>query len=158
MIKSLAVIFVFILLAGCAKPDIKSKSALVTFVTKEIKVHDTAFVYIDNNRIDIEVYSAGNLIFELSSNAMVCINSLCLSDDEFSAKYLSEYYPKRVIQKIVSKKPLDIKDIKTTQAEDGFMQSAYEQNRYDISYIVKKDEVFFKDSINRVIIKIKDLD
>ena len=158
MIKNIlfaGVVFFFII--GCAKPDVSSRSAIVTFMAKGIKVHDTAFVATDGKETSIQVYSAGNLVLDITSASMVCINSLCLSDDEFCSKYLSEHYPKRLINTIVSKKRLNMDGIETIEYPGGFEQSIYEREKYDIRYSVKKDEVFFKDSMNRIVIKIKDI-
>jgi len=159
MIKTFFLVgLAFLFFAGCTQPKPLSKSAVVTFLAKGIRVYDTAFVATRGNEASIQVYSAGNLVLDITSASMVCINSLCLSDDEFCSKYLSEYYPQRIINTIVSKKRLDIEGISTTKTPDGFEQSIYDKEKYDIKYRVKKDEVLFRDRMNGIIIKIKDMD
>lgn len=159
MIKNFLLAGIFsLLIAGCVQPKPVSRSAIVTFIAKGIKVHDTAFVATDGSEASIQVYSAGNLALDITSASMVCINSLCLSDDEFCSKYLSEHYPQRLINTIVSKKRLEMDGADSMEYPDGFEQSIYEKEKYDIRYSVKKNEVLFKDRLNGIIIKVKDMD
>jgi len=147
-----------LLFSGCSRTPAVSKSSIVTFKTNGFRVHDTAFVTLGSNEVEITVYTAGTPVLEISSGSMMCINGECLDDDEFIAKYLSPYYPPRLIQSIAMKKKLEMEGIKTEDTPEGFIQTAQHKGLYDIRYVAKKGEVFFRDRLNGIIIAIKDMD
>lgn len=107
--------------------------------------------------VGIEVYTAGKLVLDIHAGSMVCINDSCLSDDEFIAKYLSPHYPARLLGTIARKELLEMGGDVTPRA-DGFMQRIISNGEYDITYIVRKNEVFFRDRENGIIIAIKTLE
>lgn len=154
---SLALVLLF-LFSGCAKSPGVSKASVVTFKTASFRVHDTAFVTVRKNEVEIAVYTAGTPVLQISSGSMMCINRECLSDDEFTAKYLSPHYPPRMIETIVNKQPLGMKGASTREQPGGFVQEISSKGLYDIRYVVKPKEVFFRDRLNRIIIAIKDMD
>ncbi len=153
----LIIITTFFLLGGCASPRPVSHPAVVTFKTSKLRIHDTAFVTLSGKDVAIEVYTAGTLVLDIHAGSMVCINGGCISDDEFIAEYLSPHYPARILGAIARKEVLDMEGSVTSRS-DGFMQRIIADGMYDITYTVRKNEVFFRDRINNIIIAIKILD
>lgn len=149
-------IITVLMMTGCARPQPISIPAVVTFKTPKLKIHDTAFVTLRGKEVGIEVYTAGKLVLEIHAGSMVCINGGCISDDEFIAEYLSPYYPARILGTLARKEPLDMEGEMTPRA-DGFIQRV-SKARYDITYIVRKNEVFFRDRKNNIIIAIRTLE
>ena len=153
----LLIAIILFILAGCTAPRPVSTPAVVTFKTPKLKVHDTAFVTLAGRDVEIEVYTAGTLVLEIHAGSMVCINGGCISDDEFTAKYLSPEYPARILGTIARKEPIDL-DGKIKRTDEGFVQRIVSKGLYDITYSVKKNEVFFRDRANQIIIMIRTLD
>ena len=147
-----------LLMQGCVQPKPVSTPAVVTFKSPRFKIHDTAFVITRGRDVTIEVYTAGTLVFEIEAGSMVCINGGCMSDDQFIAEYLSPYYPQRILASVARKEKLAFEGIETTMKPDGFMQRVQTPGMYDITYIVRKNEVFFRDRLNNIIIAIKILE
>ena len=154
---TLLLFITLIILSGCAGPKPVSTPAVVTFKTPKLKIHDTAFVTLKGRDVGIEVYTAGTLVLEIHAGSMVCINGGCISDDEFTAEYLSPDYPARILGTIARKEPIGL-DGEIRQTADGFVQKIVSKGLYDITYHVKKNEVFFRDRQNQIIIMIKTLD
>ena len=150
-------LLIALLLIGCAHPVPESRSAIVTFKAKGIRLHDTAFVTKTGREVEVDVYSAGEMVLRITTGSMFCINGQCLSDDEFTAKYLSPYYPPRLIGDILQKVPLDIEAEVEPMVNGGFTQQEYRRDQYDIRYVVQPDSVLFKDLLNGIIIAVKDL-
>lgn len=144
--------------SGCARPEPVTHSAVVTFKTPGFRIHDTAFVTVQGRDIAIVVYNAGTPVFDISTGSMVCINGKCLSDDEFIADYLSPYYPSRIFSRIAAKEVLEMDGSTMQKRPDGFVQHIKVDGQYDIDYIVKRNEVFFRDRANNIIIAIRELE
>ena len=152
-------IFIFILLIiffGCAKPIPKSKSIIILFKTKHFRIYDTAFMKNSGNSTEIEVYKAGSLAFRIYAGSMVCIDSSCMDESEFSAKYLSPYYPQDFLKDLISGNRLEFDGVKRAELKNGFIESA-KNSKYDIIHKVNKNEIFFRDKKNRVLIKIRNI-
>lgn len=157
MRTALSLLVVLVLMIGCARPVPESRPAIVTFKAKGIRLHDTAFVTKTGREVEVDVYSAGQLVLQISTGSMLCVNGRCLSDDEFTAEYLSPFYPPRVVGSILQKVPLDIDARPEPLESGGFTQQEYREGEYDIRYRVGPDSVLFKDLVNGVIIAVKDL-
>ena len=140
---------------SCTNPKPLTKSAVFLFKTKKIRVNDTAFINVKGDEITIDVYSGGANSFSLVLSSMICIDNLCLSSDEFTYRYLNEYYPDDILKNIITKKRLSFKNSKITKLPNGFKQVAKSQN-YNIVYIVTTNMVLFRDRLNGIIIKLKE--
>ena len=152
--SNIFLIIITLFFIGCAKPQITSHSAVVILKTKGFRVYDTAFVKQADKDISIEVYKAGVLSFTLFVGNMICINKECMDEEEFSAKFLNPYYPKKFLRDLFNKKILNFKNSKVIKLQDGFKQIAKTKN-YDILYISKNNSIFFKDKLNHILISCK---
>jgi len=160
---TLLAIFSIFFLAGCAtfgtqvqKPTIKTinKSTLITMKTKKFAFSDTGFYKRSPKLISIQAYSSGVGIGELKffkNDDLICVGKICNTRKWFTDNFLSRDYPPNLILNVLDKKPiLGRKNLQ--KIADGFTQ-----NIGAIKYKVSSSEIYFKDSANRIIIKIKDM-
>jgi len=155
-------IMIALIITGCGtfgtqvkKPTVKviNKSALITMKTKKFAFSDSGFYTNSPDKITIQAYSSGVGVGELKfykNENSICIKKYCNTKKWFTDNFLSRDYPSDLILKVLDKRPIfDGKNlVKTT---NGFTQ-----NIGAIKYRVSDSEIYFKDSANRLIIKIKD--
>ena len=142
LFSSLISIFFFI---GCAT---KTTPVYVSIKSPEIRVSDEGFLKEGYGYKEIVIYKAGSVPVKLLlKENRICVNNKCYNKYMFVKKYFRGY-EKDFFDKILSKKPLSLKNIQKTG--DGFVQ----KSKY-ITYIVKKNSVLFKDRKNHIIIFIK---
>ncbi|MCV6608519.1 MAG: hypothetical protein OIF32_09915 [Campylobacterales bacterium] len=157
-IKKVVIFFIFsIFLASCSlnKP-IVSNSYLVVLKTQKIKFADSGFLDIWENSAKISAYFAGKSLLNLEfGSSFVCIDYGCITKSEFNKDFLNESYYDNLFLDVVQKKTLDL-DGEVVNKEFGFVQKI-KNEKFDIVYRVSKDETFFRDRQNNIIIKFKEL-
>ena len=142
LFSSLISIFFFI---GCVT---KTTPVYVSIKSPEIRVSDVGFLKEGYGYKEIVIYKAGSVPVKLLlKENRICVNNKCYNKYMFVKKYFRGY-EKDFFDKILSKKPLSLKNIQKTG--DGFIQKSK-----NITYIVKKNSVLFKDRKNHIIIFIK---
>ncbi len=155
--KILLVLTLMFTLTSCSlKPKIeKSKSLLVTFKTPKIAYQDTGFMKSAKNYINLQIFSFGNIIMDMTINERgVCLNSYCVDKESFNRKYLSKYYPSSLLENVLTAKPI-FKGKNLKELKEGFIQKIEEKGKYDIVYKVLNGKILFKDRLNKIIILIK---
>ena len=140
-----AIFFIAFFIIGCTT---KITPVFVTIKSPKIKISDEGFLKEGFGYKEIIIYKAGNVPvkFLLKQN-QICVNKKCFNKYLFIKHYFKGY-KKNFFDKILSKKPLSLKNIQKTY--DGFVQKSK-----NITYIVKKNSVLFKDRKNHIIIFIK---
>ncbi len=138
------------------KPQIKkSKSLLVTLKTKKIAYQDTGFMKSGENYLNLQIFSLGNLIMDMTINPNgICLNSYCMDKESFNRKYLSKYYPDTLLENVLKGKPI-FKGENLKEQKDGFIQKIEKKGRYSIVYKALNGKILFKDRLNKIIILIK---
>jgi len=153
-------IFIIFLLffGGCALKEVKKANLyIVTIKSKKLKFNDYAVIKrYSNNSIHLKIYNAGNLIEEIKIDSKICTKKGCVNKKEFNKKYFVSYYPDDLLKNVILKKPI-FNSKNLIKKDKGFIQKVYKKNCYDIIYIVNNSEVFFKDKINKILIKIKEI-
>ncbi len=146
--------FTFLLFTGCSyKRDIFiSQSYLMTIKMKNVAFSDLGFLNYGKNYTDLQLFSAGNLMLELKISNDICINSHCFSKENFNTKFLNTKYNKNTLNNILNKKSIFSKNGYKKTA-NGFVQNI-KQNGLVIKYFVSKDEIYFKDYSNHILIKL----
>jgi len=149
-----AIIFIF---AGCAtKQPTWTKPALIVWKSKGIKFADSGFVRKTGSGVELEIYEAGTALFRLKVAKRICTDRGCMSAKAFNERFLSPYYPDQLIRNILLARPIfDGKNLIKT--EDGFIQKI-KSDHLDIIYKINTRSIFFKDRLNYILIKIKELD
>ena len=135
----------FIFLAGCAT---KTIPVYVNINSPQIKVSDEGFLKEAPGYKQLIIYKAGNepVKFTLKQNE-ICIDNECIDKNIFIKKYF-KYLKKDFFDKILNKKPLELKFYKKTK--NGFIEKS--ENIY---YRVSKNSVLFKDKKGKIVIFIK---
>ncbi len=138
------------------KPVVKTvnKSETITMKTKKFAFSDSGFYKETPEKIIIQAYSSGVGVGELKfykEEDTICVGKLCNTKKWFNDNFLSRDYPRDLIVNVLSKKPIfDGKNLVKT--DNGFLQKIG-----SIKYRTSPNEIYFKDSANRIIIKLKDM-
>lgn len=158
MKKSLHVmIFIILLLSGCATkiPIISSDTYLITIKNKQMALSDTGFLNHGKDYINVQIFSAGAVLFNLEVQENVCLDGRCTSRMEFNKLFFEYPHYEAMINDILEMKPLYDGENKVT-IEGGFEQELDLLGSH-ISYKVQGKSLSFKDSKNGILIKLKEL-
>ncbi|HHO64971.1 MAG TPA: hypothetical protein ENJ71_00475 [Epsilonproteobacteria bacterium] len=149
-------VLIFFLSACGSQPYLKENSAFIVFKTPTFKYADMGFVYENNSEVKAEIYGSGQAIMSLRiSGDSVCMSLFaCMSRKKFNQQILNAAYPDTILEYIFRGKPLfSGKNLKKTR--NGFTQNIVNQNKYNIHYSVLNNEIIFRDTINKILIKVK---
>ena len=143
--------------SACTKVPIKQESAFIVLKTPTMKYADMGFISEFESQVNVDIYAAGQplLSFEIS-RANVCMSLFkCLDKEHFNEKVLNVNYPPDVLENIFRAKPIFNKQgFKKT--EEGFKQNIKKEGLYDISYSVVSGQRVFRDTINKILIKVRE--
>ncbi len=134
-----------------------SKSYKITMKTKKFAFSDTGFLVKSDDMIRLNVLAMGNPVLDLKVKQSddVCVGSLCNTKLGFNQSFLSGEYPESLIENVLNKKPIfDGKNL--TKTKNGFIQNIESKN-YKIKYQISRGSIYFKDSKNKIIMKLKEL-
>ena len=152
--------FLFVILfffAGCAiKQPIVSYPVSIVFKTPAIKIAASGFVKRSTRRVEVEGYMAGQPVLELIAAKRVCINGSCMSYGMFNERILGARYPRLLIYHILRGEPI-FGGAGLQKDAKGFIQRIEEDN-FAIIYRSNPENIYFKDSKNRILIKMRRLD
>ena len=128
---------------------------IVIIKSPKIKFSDIGYVRHTSDAIELELFIAGHVFQKIHINHMICMNEGCMSKSSFNEDYLNESYPTTLLQNIIlGHKIYGGKNLLKT--DDGFKQ-LIKNSDVNIKYRVNSQEIFFKDSKNHIIIKMKDI-
>ena len=153
---AIAALFV-LLIQGCGKsPEIKGESTMIVLKTPSMRYADMGFVYESPSEIKAEIYGSGQALFALRiTSSSVCISRFaCLDRRSFNARMLSKYYPDDTLERIFRGKPV-FNGENIVKKRNGFTQKLFAPGKYNIQYSVLNNETVFRDTINKIVIKIK---
>ena len=159
MIKK-TVIFIMMLFTfnACTGVQIeKQESAFIVMKTATFKYADMGFISNSPSKINVEIYGAGQPLMSLEINAMnVCMSTFqCMEKKDFNEKVLHASYPETLLENIFRAKPIfDKKNV--VKNKDGFSQKLTKESEYDISYSVKGNQRIFRDTLNKILIKVRE--
>ena len=149
-------VLVFLFNACGTQPYLKENSAFIVFKTPTFKYADMGFVYENNSEVKAEIYGSGQALMSLRvSGDSVCMSLFaCMSRKKFNQQVLSSAYPDTVLENIFRGKPVfSGQNMKKTR--NGFTQNIVKQNKYNIHYTVLNNEIIFRDTINKILVKVK---
>jgi hypothetical protein len=158
MIKknSILLVMVFLLFNACTTTPKKQESAFIVMKTPKFKYADMGFIT-TGSVVKVEIYGAGQPLMRLEINGMnVCMSTFkCFEKKDFNAELLSSFYPETLLENIFRAKPIFNKK-SLVKREDGFSQKLTKEGEYDISYSVKGNQRIFRDSLNKILIKVRE--
>ena len=151
----IVVLFTFFACTG-VQPE-KQESAFIVMKTSTFKYADMGFISNSPSKIKVEIYGAGQPLMNLEINAMnVCMSTFqCMEKKEFNEKVLHASYPETVLENIFRAKPIFNKK-NVVETKDGFSQKLTKEKEYDISYSVKGNQRIFRDTLNKILIKVRE--
>jgi len=157
MNKCLYLIFLLFLFVGCSQktPYASSKAYFVVIKNSKIALADTGFIKKDNERLNLQLFSASAPIFDLHVKEDVCIDYMCLTRKSFNNEFFGFSHYKTFVDELFNMQPI-YKQKNIEKTKDGFKQQIKTEN-YDITYRVQNNNLYFKDRKNRVLIKLKEL-
>lgn len=145
--------------SGCTPPKPESsRPVVVTWKAKGVAVNDTAFLDRLGEAVRLRVYSAGVLAFEVEVNDRICTGHLCMGPEAFNEEYLQKSYPPDTVKRLLLGLPPAFPEAERTETENGVKLTANRPGEYEIIYIATPGERLFRDRLNRIIIRIKELE
>ena len=158
--KVVVTVLMLLFISGCtAKQLVKEKnqeSALITLKTPTMRYSDQGFIYKGSEFVKVEIYSMGQPILSLDINAInICMSLFeCMEKSEFNAKVLHASYPPTLLENIFKAQPIFNRE-NLVQNSNGFTQTLQKEGEYNISYSVTNNARTFRDTINKILIKVK---
>jgi len=133
-----------------------TETKIVTLKTAKIKFSDIAYLRHTDNALELELFMAGHVFKRITINHLICVSDEgCMSKRAFTDAYLNKAYPQDILQNIVlGHKIFDGKNL--IKNSSGFIQHI-KTDKVNIKYIVKPQEIYFKDKKNHILFKIKDI-
>lgn len=143
-----------LVMSGCgAKPFVQREAATIIFKTPKIRFADAGYVRSNEDRVVLELFSAGQAVGRFEIENLVCVEGEgCMRKSSFNAEYLSAFYPETLLENILRAKPI-YNGQNIVKDPHGFQQSINDQE-VDIIYRVSGRQTYFKDRKNSVLIKI----
>ena len=151
-------IIIFVLSACSTKEYSKQESVFIVFKTPTFKHADLGFIYENDAEIKVEIYGVGQPLLSLEiSKSSVCMSLLsCMNKVRFNTMVLSKYYPESILENIFKGKSI-FEGKSLTKTSNGFTQSIKKINQYHIKYTVLNNQIYFHDTMNNILIKVKRL-
>lgn len=147
--------FLALIFFGCSvKQPVSYAPYVITIKSQTLRYSDIGYIKKFRNSVRLEIYSAGVPVFKLNIGNRVCSKDGCISKKSFNEKFLVKNYPQNLFKNVILGKPI-FESKNLVKKEGGFEQEIFQEGKYDIIYIVKRDKIYFKDRINRILIKIR---
>jgi hypothetical protein len=144
------------LFTGCTVKEYKTtEPKLITLKTKQLRFNDVGFIRKDGKSVQAELFSAGQAVERFEINHLVCVTKGCLTKSAFNADYLSSEYPDNLLQNVLLGRP--VFDAAGMHKSDGGFEQYLKGSSFNIFYSVAPNEIYFKDRVNGILIKIRDL-
>lgn len=145
-----------LVMGGCSTRHYEiSEPKLITIKSPKLKFSDMGYLRSDGDAVEVELFSAGVAVEKISIDTQVCVGSGCMSEERFVKEYLHELYPSDTMRRILLKQDIfggKGKEELCSGAEFQFIRD----DDMDIMYRRKPAEIFFKDRLNGLMIKILD--
>ena len=124
--------------------------------TKQFRYNDLGFIRNTGDALQLDLFTAGTQVGRFEINRLICTKEGCITKSSFNKKHFTPAYEKDFLQNVILGKPIFNKQ-NLLKTEDGFEQN-FQSEAYNISYRVNKESIYFKDRLNKILIKIKSLD
>mgnify|MGYP005849922659 CR=1 FL=1 len=152
--KNLLLILILFFTACSVKNYEKTETKIIIIKTQKLKFADLGYIRSKGDALELELFVAGKSVFRVAFDSDICTHDGCMSRAAFNAEYLVAAYPDELLQNIILGKAI-YDGVYVKKTEDGFEQ--YLKNSHvDIIYKVSKNEIYFKDAKNTILIKIKE--
>lgn len=144
------------LLSGCSIKNYEYTNAKVVIIkSPKLKFSDIGYIRHTDNAIELELFIAGQVYKRFHINRLICMDEGCMSKSSFNEKYLHRSYPSTLLQNIILGRQI-FGGLNSLKKNNGFEQ-VIKNSDVDIKYSVNSRQIYFKDSKNHILIKIKDI-
>ena len=152
--KYLLIAFAILFTACSTKNYEITQTKIIIIKSPKLKFADLGYIRNSEKSIEMELFAAGKAIEKITINHLICVSEGCMTKGSFNKDYLNESYPSAILQNILLGHPIyDGKN--RVQTSEGFEQKIEDEN-VNITYRVSSNVIFFKDTNNKIIFKIKD--
>lgn len=143
-------------LSGCAgKHYTQSEPKLITIKSPKLKFSDMGYLRRDGDAVEVELFAAGVAVEKISIDKEVCVTAGCMSEKNFVKEYLYELYPADTMRRVLLGQ--DVFEGKGKEELcNGALYQFIRDEEMDIIYRRKPSEIYFKDRLNGLMIKILD--
>ena len=135
---------------------ISSQPYKVTMKTKKFAFSDTGFMNVYDKLINLQVFSMGKAVLDMTISLTedeICVDSLCNTKHGFNQTFLTGVYPDTLVENVLRSRPIfGGKNLK--KMTKGFIQKIITP-KYAVKYKIWPGNVYFKDSLNHIIIKLR---
>jgi hypothetical protein len=144
-----------LLLSGCtAKPFTHSEAATIILKSPKLKFADTGYLRSNDETVALELFSASQPVAKIEVARLICVEGEgCMCKSRFNAEYLSARYPDDLLENILRSRPI-YGGKNLIKNQQGFEQNITDEG-VDIAYKITPNQIYFHDSKNSVLIKIK---
>lgn len=147
-----------LIITSCANFNQNTKntqSIQMTIKTNQIKINDTGFLYDGKFYKVVEVFKLTKKILTIKTNDnQICINNDCYAKKDFNKHFFGTYYYENLLDDIFAFQPIFGKSQYQQKNDECFNQEIQDKVK-DISYLVCKNNLHFKDKKHNTLIKIK---
>lgn len=145
-------------LGGCtAKHYSISIPKVITIKVPKLKFSDTGFIRYEGDAVEVELFTAGVAVEKISIDDKVCMSAGCMSEEAFVKEYLNERYPRDTMRRLLQGEPI-FNGKGKDETCGGALFQFIRNDDMDIMYRRKGSEIFFKDRLNGLMIKINDIE
>ncbi len=145
------------ILGGCASHTYTTQTAaLILLKTPTVRFADMGFVYESREEVKVEVYSSGHAQMALRiGKERTCLSQFaCMENSRFNQEVLHAPYPPQLLSQIFRGEVIwEGRGLK--RERNGFTQQIKKSGKYQIAYTVLSKETIFRDTINKILIKVK---
>lgn len=146
-----------LVLGGCsAKHFTHSEPKMIVLKTPKLKFADTGYIRTDGEALQVELFAAGMAVEKITIDQEVCVSAGCMSEEKFVRDYLYSDYPRDTMRHILLGRDIFGGRGKEEMC-DGRLFQFIRNDEMDIIYRRGKGEIYFKDRLNSLMIKITDL-
>ncbi|MDD5210918.1 MAG: hypothetical protein PHV62_00755 [Sulfuricurvum sp.] len=152
-----ASILVFFM-GGCSVKHYSiSTPKVITIKTPKLKYSDMGYLRYEGDTVELELFTAGVSVEKISFDEKVCFSAGCMDEEKFVKEYVYEGYPRDTLRRILQNAPI-FDGNGTSESCGGVIFQFIRNEDMDILYRRARGEVFFKDRLNGLIIKISDVE
>lgn len=146
-----------VFLGGCGtKHYTVNEPKLFTLKTPKLKFADTGYIRHDGSAVEVELFAAGVAVEKITIDGDVCVSAGCMDEGKFVKEYLYPDYPRDTMRQVLLGKDI-FEGRGKEEMCDGRLFQFIRNDEMDIVYRRGKGEIYFKDRLNSLIIKIEDL-
>lgn len=146
-----------LVLGGCSvKHYTHSEPKMIVLKTPKLKFADTGYIRTDGEALQVELFAAGMAVEKITIDQEVCVSAGCMSEEKFVRDYLYSDYPRDTMRHILLGRDIFGGRGKEEMC-DGRLFQFIRNDEMDIIYRRGKGEIYFKDRLNSLMIKITDL-